>query len=119
MKIRICLLALVLLVVCLPAVHAQEYGKVRALQQRAEYVIKLKNDFVARVLTTYNVPYGLNAQGVVVRINMDGQWLAVNTIEIVPVLKEASDRRQQVAGHELLFYTANGILDLVSELTIR
>ena len=119
MKIRICLLALVLFVFCLPAVHAQEYGKVRTLQQRAEYVIKLKNDFVARVLSSYSVPYERNAQGVVVRINMDGRWLAVTTIEIVPVLKEAADKHQQVAAHELLFYTANGILDLVSELTIR
>jgi hypothetical protein len=119
MKIRICVLALVLFLVCLPAVHAREYGKVRALQQRAEHVIKLKNDFIARVLTSYSVPYEVNAQGVVVRINMDGRWLNVTAIEIVPVLKEVADKHQQVAAHELLFYTANGILDLVSELTIR
>jgi len=54
-----------------------------------------------------------------VRIYNDGQWLAVTAIEIVPVLNETTDKNQQVAAHELLFYTANGILDLVSELTIR
>jgi hypothetical protein len=119
-KIRIYLLALILLgVFYLPTVHAQEYGKIRALQQRAAYVIKLKNDFVARVLASYSIPHELNAQGAVVRINVDGQWLDVTTIEIIPVLKEATDKYQQVAAHELFFYTSAGILDLVSELTIR
>ena len=119
MKIRFCLLVLVLFLVCLPALYAQEYGKVRALQQRADYVIKLRNDFVARVLTSYNIPHERNDRGVVVRINMDGRWLDVTAIEIVPVLRETADKHQQVSAHELLFYTADGILDLNSELTIR
>ena len=117
--LRIYLLALFLLFACLPAVHAQEYGKIHVLQQRAAHVIKLKNDFVSRVLTSYTIPHERNAQGAVVRIYNDGQWLAVTAIEIVPVLNETTDKNQQVAAHELLFYTANGILDLVSELTIR
>jgi len=116
---RFCLLALVLFFVCLPALHAQEYGKIRALQQRADHVIQLRNDFVARVLTSYGIPHERNPRGVVVRINMDGRWLDVTAVEIVPVLKETADKHQQVAAHELLFYTADGILDLNSELTIR
>jgi hypothetical protein len=119
MKTRICLFALILLFVWLPAGHAQEYGKIRALQQRAAYVIKLKNDFVARVLESYTIPHQRNAEDAIVRINMDGRWLDVTAVEIVPVLKEAGDKRQQVAAHELFFYTADGILDLVSEMTIR
>ena len=119
MKIRIYLLVLVLFVVCLPAVHAQEYGKIRALQQRADFIIKLKNDFIARVLTSYTVPHERNAQGAVVRINMNGQWRDVTAIEIVPVLKEGADKIQQVVAHELFFYTSDGILDVVSELKIR
>jgi hypothetical protein len=119
MTIRIYLFALVLFVVCLPAVHAQEYGKIRALQQRADFIIKLKNDFIARVLTSYTVPHERNAQGAVVRINMDGHWRDVTAIEIVPVLKEGVDKNQQVVAHELFFYTSDGILDVVSELTIR
>ena len=119
MKIRSYLLVLFLLFVCLPAVHAQEYGKIRAMQERADHIIKLKNDFVSRVLTSYTIPHERNPQGVVVRIYNEGQWLAVTAIEIVPVLKEATDKHRQVAAHELLFYTADGILDLVSELTIR
>ncbi|MBI4633660.1 MAG: hypothetical protein HY742_07205 [Deltaproteobacteria bacterium] len=119
MKIRIYLLAVFLFFVCLSLVHAQEYGKIRAMQQRADHVIKLKNDFVSQVLTSYTIPHERNAQGTVVRIYNDGQWLAVTAIEIVPVLNEAPDKHQQVAAHELLFYTAQGMLDLVSELTVR
>ena len=119
MKKNVCLLALLLSFVYLPAVHAQEYGKIRILQQRADHVIKKKNDFTARVLTSYNIPHKLNAQGVVVRINVDDRWLNVTAIEVVPVLKETTDKHQQVAAHELYFHTAHGILKVVSELTIR
>ena len=119
MKVHIYLIALILVSVCLPAVHAQEYGKIRALDQRAAHVIKQRNDFVTQVLTSYTIPHERNEQGAVVRIKMDGQWLAVSTVEIVPVLRESADKNQQVMAHELLFYTANGILDLLSELTIH
>jgi hypothetical protein len=97
----------------------QEYGKIRIRQQRADHVIKKKNDFIALVLTSYNIPHERNAQGVVVRINVDGQWLNVTAIEVVPVLKETTDKHQQVVAHELFFHTAHGILNVVSELTIR
>jgi len=117
MKIRIYGLALIF--ACVSAGQAEEYGKIRALQQRAAVVTKLKNDFVAKVLASYTIPYERNAQGTVVRINMDGRWLDVSAIEIVPVLRETADKRQQVAAHELLFSTAGGTLDLLSELMIR
>jgi hypothetical protein len=119
-KLSVCLLVLILFSVDFPALHAQEYGKIRALNQRAADVIKQRNDFVAQVLTSYAIRHERNEQGVVVRIKTDGRWLDVTTIEIVPVLKETGDKRQQVAAHELFFYTANGgILDLLSELTIH
>jgi len=110
---------IVLLFAYLPAAYTQEYGKIRALQQRAAYITKQKNDFVARVLTSYKIPHERNTQGVVVRINMEGKWLNIKTIEIVPVIKEAADKSQYVIAHELFFYTDKDILDLVSELTIR
>ncbi|MEN6317852.1 MAG: hypothetical protein ABFD82_03705 [Syntrophaceae bacterium] len=119
MKIRVCFLALILCFVCSSGVHAQEYGKVRALRQRAADVVNLKNNFITRVLTSYAIPHERNTQGVVVRIHVDGKWLNVTAIEIIPVLKEGKDKNQQVVAHELLFYTPDGILDLVSELTIR
>jgi len=119
MKIRICLLVMMFFLLCLPVAEAQEYGKMRALQQRAHFVTKQKNDFVARVLTSYAIPHERNAQGVVVRIKMEGEWMNIKTIEIVPVLREADDKRQQVAAHELYFYTPKGIVDLVSEMIIR
>ena len=118
-KIAAYLLAVVLLLSFLPMVHAQEFGKIRALQQRAAYVTKQKNDFVAKVLTSYKILHEQNVEGVVVRINMDEKWMDITAIEIVPVLKEAADKRQQVTAHELYFFTADGILDVVSELTIR
>src|SRR5665647_820341 len=118
-NIFITLLTAVLLFSFLPLAQAQEYGKIRALQQRAAYVTKQKNDFIVRVLTSYKIIHEINEQGVVIRINMDEKWMDVTAIEIVPVLKEAADKRQQVAAHELYFFTANGILDVVSELTIR
>jgi hypothetical protein len=119
MKIRIYLLTVILFLLCGLAAQAQEYGKIRALQQRAAFVTNQKNDFVARVLTSYKIPYERNGQGVVVRINLEKSWLDVTGIEIVPILQESSDKRQHVTAHELYFYTAGGILDLVSELIIR
>jgi hypothetical protein len=119
MKKIVCLLALLLFFAYMPAVHAEEYGKLRIMQQRADHIIKKKNDFIARVLTSYKIPHELNAQGVVVRINVDGQWMNVTAIEVVPVLKETTDKHQQVASHELYFHTAQGILNVVSEMIIR
>jgi hypothetical protein len=114
-----CLIALILVSAGLPAVHAQEYGKIRALDQRAAHIIQQRNDFVTQVLTSYSIPHERNEQGAVVRIKMDGQWLAVSAVEIVPVIRESAGRQPQVLAHELLFYTAQGILELRSELTIH
>ena len=117
--IFITLLTAVLLFSFLPLLQAQEYGKIRALQQRAAYVTKQKNDFVVRVLTSYKILHEINEQGAVVRINMDNKWMDITAIEIVPVLKESAEHSQQVAAHELFFFTTDGILDVISALTIR
>lgn len=119
MKALVCLLSFMFFMVAIPAADAQEYGKMRLLKQRAAQITKQKNDFVARVLVSYNIPHERNAEGAVVRINLEGDWQNVNAIEIVPVLKESADKRQQVIAHELYFYTTSGILDLTSELVIR
>jgi len=74
---------------------------------------------VARVLSGYGIPHERNGQGTVVRIHTDGKWQNITAIEIVPLLKEAAGKELQVASHELLFYTSQGILALGSELTIR
>jgi len=118
MKIRIFLFSLIVLFTVLSAAHTQEYGKIRALKQRATYVTKQKNDVVARVLTCYKIPHEKNDQGAIVRINMEGQ-LSIKAIEIIPIIKESVNKRQYVVAHELFFYTDNNILDLVSELIIR
>jgi hypothetical protein len=71
------------------------------------------------VLSSYTIPHERNDQGAVVRIKMDGEWLDVSTVEIVPVLRESTEKQRQVTAHELLFHTAKGILYLISELTIH
>lgn len=113
------LIALIMVSLCLPAAHAQEYGRVRALNQRAAYIIQQRNDFVAQVLTSYAIPHERNEQGAVLRINMDGEWLAVSAVEIVPVLRESAEKQRRVTAHELLFYTSGGLLYLISELNVR
>jgi len=65
------------------------------------------------------IPHGRNAQGAIVRINIERNWLDINAIEIVPILKESVYKSRQVTAHELYSYTANGIPGLVSELIIR
>jgi len=118
-KIIVILLMVVLLFSLTPVAQAEEYGKIRALSLRAAFVTKQKNDFVAKVLASYKISHELNNEGVVVRINMEGKWQDISAIEIVPLLKEGPDKRQYVAAHELYFYTDDGILDVISELTIR
>ncbi|PKN06438.1 MAG: hypothetical protein CVU72_04480 [Deltaproteobacteria bacterium HGW-Deltaproteobacteria-7] len=118
-NIFITLLTAVLLFSFLPAAQAQEYGKIRALHERAVHVTRQKNDFIVRVLTSYKIPHEVNEQGVVVRINMDSKWMNIRSIEIIPVLQESADKSQQVAAHELYFFTDEGILDVFSALTIR
>jgi len=88
-KLCMIILAAVLLCSFSPIAQAQEYGKIRALQERAAYVTKQKNDFVVRVLSSYKIPHEVNEQGVVVRINMDNKWMTITAIEIVPMLKES------------------------------
>lgn len=119
MKIRILLFVAALLFFTQPLVHAQEYGKIRALNQRAAFVTNQKNDFVAKVLNSYKIPFELNSQGIVVRINLEKKWFDIKAIEIVPILQESADKSRRVTAHELYFYTPDGILDLVSELVIR
>ncbi|MFZ5563530.1 MAG: hypothetical protein ACOZBW_05710 [Thermodesulfobacteriota bacterium] len=118
---RLCIVMLgAVLLFPLPSfLHAQEFGKIRALQQRADTVVRQKNGFVARVLASYGIPHQVNEQGVVVRIQVDNRWYDVTAIEIVPLLKEGAGTPRQVTAHELYFFTAEGVLDLISELTIR
>ncbi len=98
---------------------AQEYGKIRAMHLRAAQVVKQKNDFVARVLTSYDIFHEVNDQGTVIRLFMDDSWFDVSAIEIVAILKEADDSTRRVTAHDLYFFTADGILHVVTELTVR
>lgn len=119
MKVPVYLTALLLCLLFLPSVQAEEYGRIRAMRERAADVIKKKNDFIARVLTSYAIPHERNKEGAVVSLLKDSRYVDVTKIEVIPLLKEGADKNRQVVGHELLFYTPQGVLTLVSELVIR
>lgn len=117
---KICLFVLVAACLfVLPAANAQEYGKIRALQERAAHITWQKNQFIINVLNAYKVPCEVNEQGAIVRLQTDNKWLTVKTIEILPVLQESAQGARQVTAHELFFFTDEGILHLMSALTIR
>ena len=102
----------------LPQASAQNYGQLRALKRRAATVTRQKNQFVARVLHSYDIPCQVTKQGIVARLHLENRWHDVNQIEIVPVTKEL-ERGYQVTAHEIFFYTEREILHLVSAIKIR
>lgn len=121
MKRRILVLSAIIFLAAFataPWASAETYGQLRALKRRAGIVTRQKNDFVARVLHSYDIPYQRTEQGVVARLQIGTKWLDVNRIEIVPLVREG-EYGLQVTGHEVFFYTEGEILHLVSALTIR
>jgi len=106
------------LFIAIPQAAAKTPGQLRAMEQRAVTVTRMKNDFVIRVLDYHHIPYELTSDGVVGRLNLRGQWVDVNRIEIVPVTSGNSDDFR-VTGHELFFYTKGQILHLVSSLIVH
>jgi hypothetical protein len=122
MKRRVLLLSAIVFLAAfaaaLPLASAESYGQLRALKRRADTVTRQKNDFVARVLHSYGIPYQRTEKGVVTRLQIGTNWLDVNRIEIVPLVREG-EHDLQVMGHEIFFYTEGEILHLVSALTIR
>ena len=112
------LVSFVLLVWVSPQASAENYGQIRALKRRADTVTHQKNSFVARVLSSYKIPYQTTEQGIVVRLHIENRWYDVNEIEIVPVTREV-DGGYQVIAHEIFFYTEGEILHLVSAVTIH
>lgn len=111
------LVSLILLVLLLPQASAQNYGQIRALKRRADTVTHQKNSFVARVLSSYKIPYQTTDQGIVARLHIEDRWHDVDQIEIVPVTREA-DGGYQVIAHEIFFYSKGEILHLVAETKI-
>ncbi|MEJ2364942.1 MAG: hypothetical protein P8075_08265 [Deltaproteobacteria bacterium] len=107
-----------LVVLLLPDAWGQNYGQIRALKSRAETINQQKNQFVAQVLHSYNIPCQLTEEGIVARIHIQNRWYDVKQIDIVPITKEA-EGGYQVRAHDIFFYTEGDILHLVSAATIR
>jgi hypothetical protein len=78
----------------------------------------MKNDFVIKVLLAKGIPHWVDERGIVVRIQVGGKWLAVDKIEIIPVLRN-DGQGLGVAAHEIYFTTKGGIYRLVSPIAIR
>jgi len=112
------LVSFALLVWMSPQASAQNYGQIRSLKRRADTVTHQKNSFVARVLSSYKIPYQTTEQSIVARLHIENRWYDVNQIEIVPVTREV-DGGYQVIAHEIFFYTEGEILHLVSAVTVR
>ena len=112
------LVSFALLVLLLPQASAQNYGQIRALKRRADTVTHQKNAFVARVLSSYKIPYQTTELGIVARLHIKDRWYDVDQIEIVPLTREV-DGGYQVIAHEIFFHTEGEILHLVSEVKIR
>ncbi len=122
MKFRVIGMGILLLAtpffVAISQTEAESPGQERAMKQRAAKVTQMKNKYVTRVLEFNNIPYQLTSDDIVVRLKIQGKWVEVSRIEIVPVATEdGNDLR--VTGHELFFYTKDQILHLVSSLIIR
>ena len=112
------LVSFALLALLLPQASAQNYGQIRALKRRADTVSQQKNSFVARVLSSYKIPYQTSQQGIVARLHIEDRWQDFDQIEIVPLMREV-DGGYQVIAHEIFFYTEGEILHLVSAVKIR
>lgn len=118
-SVAVCFAALLyIFVVAIPEAGAQSTGQLRAMQQRAAKVTRMKNEFVTRVLKSYAIPYKLTPEGVVGKLKLDNKWVAVHQIEIIPLAYEENDNLK-VTGHEIYFYTKDKILNLESALIVR
>ena len=104
--------------IAIPQTAAKTPGQLRAMKQRGAKVVQMKNDYVKRVLESNNIAYQLTSDGIVGGLKIEGQWVEVNRIEIVPVEDERGND-PRVTEHELFFYTKDQILHLVSSLIIR
>jgi|GEM_PF-644190 hypothetical protein len=98
--------------------QSQSPGQLRALKERAIKITKMKNDFVLRVLKSYDLDYRLTKEGIVAQLNLDGKWIAVNQIDIIPIAVE-DPTSLRVKGHQIFFYTDTQILNLVSDAVVR
>lgn len=87
---------------------AQSEGQLRVLKERAVEVTRMKNLFISRALDKYGIPYRLNKDGLVVKINSGGKWEDVRRIDIVPVTPEGANG----ATHVILFSTKAQVLSL-------
>jgi hypothetical protein len=101
-----------------PRVQARSPCQTKAMNQRADTVIKQKNRFVIKVLQQYGMSCETDINGMITRMNAHGNWVPVRKLDIVSVPKEG-DEADEVAGHELLIYTDGETVRLFSDSKVR
>jgi hypothetical protein len=101
-----------------PGVQAQSPGQTKAMNQRADTVIKQKKRFLTKVLREHGISCETDLDGMITHINAHGDWLAVRKLDVVPVPKE-NDKAGEVVGHEVFIYTDGEAMRLFSDSRVR
>jgi hypothetical protein len=101
-----------------PRAEGRSPGQIKAMNQRADTVIRQKNQFMTKVLRKHGISCETDIKGMITRINAHGDWVAVRKLDIVPVPKEGGDA-DEVVGHEVLFYTDGETVRLYSDIKVR
>ena len=101
-----------------PRVQARSPGQIKAMNQRADTVIRQKNRFVTKVLQKHGISCETDINGMITRINTHGDWVPVRKLDIVPVPKEGGEA-DEVVGHEVLIYTYGETVRLFSDIKVR
>ena len=101
-----------------PRVQARLPGQIKAMNQRADTVIKQRNRFVTKVLREHGISCETDMNGMITRINAHGDWLPVRKLEIVPVPKKGGEA-DEVVGHEVFMYTDGETVRLFSDIRVR
>ncbi len=99
-------------------VYAGPDPLVRIMDKRAATITGLKNEFVSKVLSSYNIPHQRNKQGVIIKIMVGQDWDSVETIEIVPEVTQDQAGLQKIT-HNIYFHSQSGILHLASDIQIK
>jgi hypothetical protein len=98
--------------------QARPPGQIKAMNERADTVIKQNNWFVTKVLCEHGISRETDSDGMITRINAHGDWLPVRRVDIVPAPKEGGEG-DEVAGHEVLIYTDGETVRLFCDSRVR
>ncbi|MBW1680118.1 MAG: hypothetical protein JRF59_07295 [Deltaproteobacteria bacterium] len=97
---------------------AQAQPNLRAMKMRARTVTLRKNRYVGHVLDENGISYRLDEHGIITRVNLDGEWQAVERIDVVPMTRFFRGLTE-VVGHEVYIFTPTQTIRLYSNRVAR